>query len=206
MKSYPSILNATGKNFIEMQNVYVFDKLDGSNLRFEWNRKSGWYKYGTRTRLFDASDPDFGIAISIFNETLSEGLTKIAKDNRWESFVVFAEFWGENSFAGKHDPLDKKHLTLIDAAPYKKGIIGPKHFLQIFSSLPIPTFIGCMNWNKSLIERVKLGEMKGITFEGVVGKVGEGHKLMMRKAKTQAWKDKVLAQYGETEGIKIIES
>jgi hypothetical protein len=47
--------------------------------------------------------------------------------------------------------------------------------------------------------------VEGISFEGVVGKSGERHKLIMRKAKTQAWVDAVLARYGE-EGKRIIES
>lgn len=28
--------------------IYAFDKLDGSNIRFEWSRKRGFYKFGTR--------------------------------------------------------------------------------------------------------------------------------------------------------------
>lgn len=42
-----------------------------------------------------------------------------------------------------------------------------------------------------------VGEMVIPTFEGVVGKAGEGHKLIMAKAKTQAWLDKVKALYGD---------
>jgi hypothetical protein len=52
------------REFSEFE-AYVFDKLDGSNLRFEWKRKGGWYKYGTRHRLFDATDPGFGSAIEL---------------------------------------------------------------------------------------------------------------------------------------------
>lgn len=105
MKSYPSILNCTGSNFREFDS-YMFDKIDGSNLRFEWARKTGWSKFGTRHRLFDETDKDFGAAIPLFLNSLSEPLEKIIKDNRWEKVIVFCEFWGKNSFAGKHNPQD----------------------------------------------------------------------------------------------------
>lgn len=45
-----------------------------------------------------------------------------------------------------------------------------------------------------------------MTFEGVVGKSGARHELLMAKAKTRAWIDKVLAQYGEIEGKKLVDS
>lgn len=67
MKTYPSIPRSTGQSFQEYD-AYVFDKLDGSNLRFEWSRKKGWVKYGTRRRLFDTTDPVFGEAITLFHE------------------------------------------------------------------------------------------------------------------------------------------
>ena len=31
--------------------IIAFDKIDGSNLRFEWSRKRGFYKFGTRKMI-----------------------------------------------------------------------------------------------------------------------------------------------------------
>lgn len=206
MKPYPSIQSSNGQKFREFE-AHVFDKIDGSNLRFEWTRKAGWTKFGTRTRLFDHTDPDFGIAISLFFASWQEQLTKVARDERWNHLIVFMEFWGDKSFAGKHDPADGKRLTLFDVCPDKKGIMGPKEFLDLFETFPIPRFFGVRKWTRGFVERVRNGEApSGMTFEGVVGKGGSGHKLVMAKAKTQAWVDKVLAQYGETEGKKLVES
>ena len=47
MKSYPSIPKFS---FGDIK-LHTFDKLDGSNLRFEWTKKKGWYKFGTRSWL-----------------------------------------------------------------------------------------------------------------------------------------------------------
>lgn len=207
MKPYPSIQSSNGQKFREFD-AYVFDKLDGSNLRFEWSRKAGWYKCGTRNRLFDHTDPDFGIAIPLFLSGWQEDLTRAAREGRWDHLIVYMECWGKNSFAGKHDPADGKTLTLFDACPNKKGILGPKEFMDHFAHLRIPRFLGIHKWTRGFVDRIRKGEsgIEGITFEGVVGKAGSGHKLVMAKAKTQAWVDKVLAQYGEFEGRKLVES
>lgn len=205
MKSYPSIPRSTGQDFQEFD-AYVFDKLDGSNLRWEWARKSGWYKHGTRTRLFDETDPIFGSAPALFNKTLAEPLEKIARDQRWERMIVFVEFWGERSLGGLHEPTDAKRLTLFDVNPHKKGILGPKDFLKLCGHLDIPYFLGTTKWTRGFVDQVRRGEIQNITDEGVVGKAGEGHKLIMAKAKTQTWIDKILARYGEEQGRKIVDS
>lgn len=211
MKHYPSIPRSTGQSFREFQ-AYVFDKLDGSNLRAEWTRKRGWDKFGTRERLFDKTDPDFGEAIEIFKDTLASDVETVAKNQRWDQLTVFMEFWGDKSFAGQHVKGDPKRLTLFDANPYKKGILGPKEFLDLFGFLGYctyrsPRFLGRFNWTRGFVEEIRTGKgPAGITFEGVVGKAGEGHKLVMAKAKTQAWIDKVMERYGIESGKKIIDS
>jgi len=205
MKPYPSILQSTGQKFREFD-AYVFDKLDGSNLRFEWSRKRGFYKHGTRNRLFDHTDDQFGDAVELFHKTLAEPLGKVAKKEGWDGLTVFCEYWGPGSFAGEHIPGEPKKLTLFDANPYKKGILGPKAFLDLFGHLELPRFLGKLRWTRGFVDRVRKGEVEGITFEGVVGKGGDRHDLVMAKAKTQAWIDKVLVKYGILEGQKIVES
>jgi hypothetical protein len=206
MKHYPSIPRSTGQDFQEFD-AYVFDKLDGSNLRFEWNRKRGFYKTGTRERLFDKTDLVFGQALPVFETTWSESLNKVFRDQRWESAIVFCEFWGARSFAGLHEPDDSKHLTLFDVNPFKKGILGPKEFLKLFGKFEdTPRFLGIQRWTRGFVERVRRGEVEGITFEGVVGKAGEGHHQVRGKAKTQVWIDKVLEKFGIERGTKIVDS
>lgn len=207
MKQYPSILNSSGKNFREFT-AYVFDKIDGSNLRFEWSKKRGWYKFGTRNRLFDRTDEVFGCAVDLFLNTLAPEVEHaLRKHKNLQSIVVFAEFAGENSFAGQHTANDEKKLYLFDAAINKKGLMGPKEFLDTFSNVTNRVlYIGTNKWNRTFIEDVKSGAIKGVTFEGVVGKFGEGHKLIMAKAKTQKWIDKVRALYHPNEAERIINS
>lgn len=207
MKEYPSIPASSGQKFREIENCYVFDKLDGSGIRAEYNLKQGWHKFGTRTRLVDVTDPVFGVVVPLFQETLSEALTKVAKDARWERLIVFMEFCGPNSFAGNHDPSDKKTLTVFDANLHKKGILGPRDFLKYFEDkVPTPKLLTRTKWTRGFVDQVWNGELAGVTFEGVVGKAGEGHDLVMAKAKTRAWVDRVKAKYSSAEADKIINS
>lgn len=215
MKQYPSIPHSTGKNFREIPNAYVFDKIDGSNLRFEWSRKRGWYKYGTRHRLFDESDEVFGSAIELFHNTLAHPIDRILrKDNRL-SAVAFAEYAGKLSFAGQHAPGDLMSLYLLDIALDKKGLIGPKEFCDMFTGqCLLPTLIGAnINWTRGFVDIVrnhgqvdKPLQLSGITLEGVVAKGKVGRQIIMAKAKTKLWIDKVKAKYEPNVAEEIINS
>jgi hypothetical protein len=197
-------MKATGKSFRKIK-LHTFDKIDGSNLRFEWSRKKGWYKFGTRTRLFDHTDTVFGEAIKLFQDTLSENLAKIIVGEGWERAIVFCEFWGEQSFAGHHVIEEPKYLTVIDVAPYKKGMLDPVEFVKLFGEFG-PKYLGKINWNRDFVEKVYDDRIDGVTFEGVVGKVTENKKTVMYKTKTKKWLDKVNAMYDEIRAAKIINS
>lgn len=203
MKSYPSITRlsqATEREF------YVFDKIDGSNIRYEWSRKTGWYKFGSRTQLLDESHPILGAAIPLFMETLAEPLAKVAYDNRWINVVAFAEFWGSKSLAGRHEVDDKKFLTLFDVSIYKRGIIGPQDFLNNFGHLNVPNFFGVRKWDAKFVESVKNSTLDGISFEGCVGKSVEYGKLNLVKCKTDNWLNAIHQRYTEDEANKLINS
>jgi hypothetical protein len=203
MKGYPSI----PKFRAGVQKLYTFDKVDGSQLRFQYSAKRGWYKFGTRHRLFDRTDQVFGEAVDLFLDSLlSRSMAEIAKGLRWDSMIAFTEFHGPNSFAGQHEPGDPKRITLFDVVANKKGFLHPAEFVKLFGHLDIPHFLGVVNWTQGWVDSVRNGEVKGITFEGVVGKVMQGSRLIMCKAKTQAWIDKVFERYGLERGREIVES
>lgn len=206
MKDYPSIPASTGQRFTEFD-AHVFDKLDGSNLRFEVTPQKGLVKQGTRTRLFDGTDLVFGGAIDVFNKTLAEPIRKLAKDQGWQRVIVFAEFWGQGSFAGTHVPTDPKRLTVFDLNPYKKGILGPREFLKVTKDLPdCASYLGLFRWTRGFVQQVREGQLPGVTLEGVVGKAGEGHDLQMAKAKTQAWIDLVKQKLTPEEAERLLNS
>ena len=65
MKSYSSI-----EYFGEHWGIPIiaFDKMDGSNLRFEWSKKRGFYKFGSRNVMIDENHEQFGKGVTIFIE------------------------------------------------------------------------------------------------------------------------------------------
>lgn len=202
MKSYPSIPRATGTSFREFH-AEVWDKIDGSQIRAEWSRKKGWFKFGSKGRLLDETDELLGPARPLFVSTLAAPLARIAKDKRMQNLIVFMEFWGARSFAGNHEAGDPKFLTVFDASADKRALLPSGEFRRLFEGqVNTPSFLGRFNWTRGFVERVRSGDVPGITFEGVVGK---GPKGVMAKAKTQAWIDKVKAVYKE-DAARIIDS
>jgi hypothetical protein len=156
--------------------------------------------------MLDETDPDFGSAIGIFEHEMSESLARIARRERWQRLIVFCEFAGPSSFAGVHVRDESKTLTLLDASPFGTELMAPGDFLRTFGDLPIPRYLGRVHWTRGFVEEVRRGRVEGITFEGVVGKALIGRRIVMAKAKTQAWIDAVMARYGEAAGTRIINS
>jgi hypothetical protein len=179
----------------------AFDKLDGSNLRFEWSKKRGWYKFGTRKRLFDETDHEYGSAIQIFHDTYADGIVEVLKKNKAyrsvQQAIVYCEFYGPSSFAGQHVESDPKELMLFDVSIHKKGFVLPRDFINHFGHLKTPTVIYEGNFNKQLFYDVRDGKYP-VTEEGIVAKgvlLGKKknpqHGLWMSKIKTKRWFEKL---------------
>jgi hypothetical protein len=196
MKQYPSI---QGPSKAPRQTCVAFYKHDGSNLRFEWSRKQGWHKFGTRHTLFDESDPLYGPAIGIFSRKYADGISGVMLEEKRfrnvRSVIVFAEFFGQRSFAGQHEPGDEMDLVLFDVSPHKMGLLSPCEFLGLFGHLHVPLVVYEGNMNGSLIEGVRQNRLSTTLNEGVVCKGGSGHDLWMCKIKTLSYLERLKARY-----------
>ena len=193
MKSYPSIPHS--QKFLNLSCI-AFKKEDGSNLRFEWSKKSGWYKAGTRTKLFDKNDFEYGSAIPLFEEKFAKSLSDIfIKKIKCDRAIVYCEWFGPNSFAGRHIENDQMMLVLFDVNIHKKGLIEPKTFVEIFSGevqCAEVLYKGTLSTN--FVESVRNNNDIG---EGVVCKGGERHDLWMCKIKTNAYLAKLKEKFGQ---------
>lgn len=193
MKEYPSIMR-TPRYGVP---VYIFDKPDGSNIRAEWSRKNGFWKFGRRNSLLDDSNPQIVKSKDLFLQTYGESLGKIFTDQRWTKAVAFFEFWGPQSFAGVHVDSDEHRVTLFDVSYEKKGLMEPRMFLKLFDALPIAPFLHHGTFNVTIEQQIRSGQLPGITAEGVVCKgsyVSPGLPLMF-KVKTDAWVERVKSLY-----------
>lgn len=190
MKEYPSIPHSSKA---PREYGYAFYKYDGSNLRVEWHKKRGWNKFGTRHQLFDETHDVFAPAIDIFMNKYADNIEKILRDNfkNIESAICFCEFLGKNSFAGQHDPNDRKDMILFDVNVHKKGILDPKEFLNLFGDLHTAQLVYEGELNDSFIQSVRENALDIKLDEGVIFKSGSGHKLSMCKIKTNEYLTKL---------------
>lgn len=204
MKTYPTI---RGPNTAKDEPCYAFVKYDGSNLRFEWSRKRGWYKFGTRKRMFDRSDRIYGPAIDFFLEQFDDDLVKVFKSEKLfqgvQNVVVFGEWFGAKSFSGQHQPNDPKDLVLFDVNPIKKGIFGPKQFIDLFGHLHVAEVVWQGEITKQFVEDVRKERIdieskypiRSEIPEGVVCKAGTDHRLWMCKIKTERYREALKTLY-----------
>lgn len=167
--------------------TYVFDKIDGSNIRAEWSKKRGFYKFGSRHRLLGEDQGIIWNAKQLILDQFGVELDHIFRNQRYDSAVAFFEFYGQFSFAGSHNELDKHDVTLIDVAPYKKGILLPKDFLKLFPNLNTPALLFTGRITSALIDQIKDGTLEGMTREGVVCKGVHKGKVSMYKVKSRKW-------------------
>jgi hypothetical protein len=189
----------------------AFDKLDGQNVRFEWTKKRGWYKFGTRRRLFDESDVEFGRSIPVFLNKYGDAIPKVLRDEKEyrgiTEVIVFCEWVGPNSFAGIHDPNDTLDVVLFDVNPYKKGIISPRQFIKHFGHLDIPRTIFVGNFNQEFINDVRKGRYD--VKEGVVAKGNKPngrppHNYWCAKIKTLGWLAELKRKSEYIESLRLV--
>jgi len=174
--------------------IVAFEKLDGSNLRFEYSHKRGFYKFGTRNIMIDRSSTPFGFTIDLFLNKYSEKLTEIFKSKDYRnslSFVCFAELHGEKSAFGQHEfGNDVFDVTLFDISEYKRGLIPPRKFVKDFKDCGIPKIIYEGNLNREFVQQVKqnqFGLKEGVVCKGLIPHRKPPHDLYYCKIKTDDW-------------------
>jgi len=193
MKCYPSI-----DTQVVNIDIYAFDKIDGSSIRAEWSKKRGFYKFGTRHRMLGSDDPMLGSAIELVINKYDNDISNIMKVERIESAVCFFEFSGEHSAFGLHDNNELHDVVLFDVDVFKKGLLPPKEFLNLFGKLDIAKLLYLGKPNTDFLNQVNEGSLPGMTFEGVVCKAKHPKKpgVLMFKVKSQAWRQALRKKCG----------
>src|SRR3954452_987751 len=133
----------------------AFEKSDGTNLHWDWDRDFGWHSFGTRRDEFDLSErgrerfrqahAHLDGCADVFSLTLADDLERVFReDGRYRKSAglrVFTEFLGPNSFAGLHKAGDPKRLVLFDVWADGFGLIGSRQFVDDFGHLPVARVI-----------------------------------------------------------------
>ena len=197
--AYPKI---PGSSAAPLAQCIAFEKYDGTNIHWMWNREIGWHAFGMRRNRYDLDEDGIvefgqnhdgftGIA-DLFNDSLRTQLDSIFRehtDYECDDIVVFTEYLGDKSFAGLHKSGDTKRLVLIDVQ-IDSGIIPPSKFIADFASLNIARVVYRGKLTGKFAEQVRNGEFD--VFEGVVCKGGEtSDTLWMAKIKTNDYMERL---------------
>ena len=210
MKQYHTILKYKEEHFGKP--VWAFDKIDGSNIRLEWDKKLskksrftfGFKKFGTRTEMILNNRNPYIEAVTKFECCYAEKFDKIFTDSKelrgLERITLFGEFYGPGSFAGLHDWDINHELIFFDVFRYKKGFLSPGEFMKLFNELPIQRLVWQGILDRNFINRVENNEFN--LSEGVVYKGLENDEVFMGKIKTFKWLDEVRSKYGEAKMLE----
>ncbi|MBN9414212.1 MAG: hypothetical protein J0I12_02180 [Candidatus Eremiobacteraeota bacterium] len=181
----------------------VFDKLDGTNLHWDWDRDFGWHAFGTRRdshnllsegiQGFERDHPNLRGAAELFERVLASPTAEILHDLPVRQAVLFTEFVGPGSFAGSHRAEEPKRLVLFDVS-LDSQMLGPEEFLDRLGHLDIPRVLYRGKFKGQLLEEIYEGKYD--VPEGVVIKGGSGEQLWMAKVKTRAYEQLLRKQFG----------
>ena len=191
---YPKI---PGSGEAPIGRCVAFEKYDGTNLHWVWDRELGWHAFGTRRDRFDLDEVGMaefarahkGLeeAAPLFLATLADLLTETLKERNYygsEEIIAFTEFLGPNSFAGKHRDSDQKQLVLFDIQT-DAGLLSPDDFVDDLSSLPIARVIYRGKLTGKFTHDVRHGRYD--VTEGVVCKGVADGQVWMVKIKTNSY-------------------
>ena len=222
MKYYDSIPRIQDDGTLKGEMVWGFNKLDGQNFcaRFS-TKKNDWAGFASRHVTVDEnSDSELAGAVKYFKIHYADDIKKIIKDN-WkkgdpfqgiEDISFYFEWWGPNSFAGKHDFGDyingKVELYLIDIFLKKKGYMEPKTYYELFkdTNIKMPELIYTGPLTAEIIEKVQNNDWTSenpefpTVKEGVVFKrstMMKGQRRPSVKVKTNWWLNKLHSTYPE---------
>jgi len=211
MKKYPSIkfMNqiTRGEGIPDGDEWYVFDKIDGSNIRAEWSKKKGFYKFGRRHALLDSSNPVLQESPDILKNGMDAKLSAEFKKRGYQRVLCFFEFAGDKSFSGSH-AAEPHRLTLIDIDVYRVGLLSPKDFVALVTAADLTegtdyaTVLYSGKVTQQIIDDVMNSNLPGMTFEGAVFKIQDRkHNRRVFKVKTSLWLDKLRDHCGDDEGL-----
>lgn len=188
----------------------AFEKYDGTNLHWDWDRDFGWHGFGTRRDEFNLTDvgveqftrkhAHLAECVAVFRRSLADDIERVFREHEryrsLQSFKAFTEFLGPNSFAGLHKAGDAKELRLFDVWSEPAGMIGPNDFVADFGDLPIARVVYQGKLTSKFKDEVRAGKY-GVN-EGVVckGSAG-GSDMWMVKIKTYAYLEKLKQAFAD---------
>lgn len=192
-----------------LKKCIAFEKLDGTNLHWVWNKDKGWYAFGTRRDRFDLDEqgiksfnqahPGLEDAIALFQKSYSHlGEYPLTHKYGPGDVILFTEFLGDKSFAGSHQKGDPKRLVLLDVLS-DHGMTPPEQFVIDFGQFDdvpgysIPKIVFNGKFSGQLFVDVRKNKFN--LNEGVVVKGMFSGQVYMAKIKTEAYLERLKKEF-----------
>lgn len=115
MKHYDSIPRIQDDGTLLGCDIWAFNKLDGQNFCVNYSPKTKEFKnFGSRTVMVDETSDQFGDTVRYFKTSnIPDTLKEIIKQNSGkgkifkgiDEITFYFEWYGEHSFAGRHDEM-----------------------------------------------------------------------------------------------------
>ena len=226
MRHYDTINRIQDDGTLLGEEIAAYNKLDGQNICVKYSpRKKVFDQFGSRKRVFDETDEQFGDAVCWFKDSCYPDLLRqIVTDNSKkrglfqgvDEVTFYFEWYGEHSFAGVHAPGDELKLALIDVFLKKKGYIEVKPLEELFYShkeIISPELIYRGKLTKEFIRDIQENDWTDPACkypqvkEGVVCRrttLMKGQRLPKVKFKTKWWMDELHKKY-DPETAKLLE-
>lgn len=191
-----------------LKKCVVFEKIDGTNIHFTIS-KGKWISFGTRRTSYPSSfegeiefreehpelshvldcDPDFLLDLQYFinhDPTYSEV----------EDLILFMEYSGPNSFAGRHKNNDGS-LYLFDVQ-INGMMLAPEVLIKDFAAYKgyMPKIVYQGKYSGQLVEDIRNGKFP--INEGAVIKGVHDNEVYMVKVKTNKYLEKLKEVYQDT--------
>ena len=212
--TYPKILDSRDA---PLGQCIAFEKYDGTNLHWVWEKELGWYAFGMRRNRYDfdsqgiaefcANHPGYEEAVPIFEREFLKPLLYLFVRNKFydsNQITVFTEFLGANSFAGLHHANDPKFLVLFDVQT-ASGMLSPEQFVEDFANLNIARVVYRGKLTGKFADDVRTGKYD--VAEGVVCKGVNRGAVWMAKIKTNAYQHRfergLCIRVGELLGVVL---
>jgi hypothetical protein len=226
MRHYDTINRIQDDGTLLGEEIAAYNKLDGQNICIKYSPKTKKFdQFGSRKRVFDENDEQFGDAVKWFkNSIYPQLLSQIVTDNSKkkglfqgvDEITFYFEWYGENSFAGVHVPGEELKLALIDVFLKKKGYIEVKPLEELFYShkeIISPELIYRGKLTKDFIKDIQENDWTDPAAkypqvkEGVVCRrttLMKGQRLPKVKYKTKWWMTELYKKY-DKETAKLLE-
>lgn len=208
MLHYPKI---PGSRDAPVGRCVAFEKYDGTNLHWDWDRDFGWHAFGTRRDAFNLNDegvarfgtrhPQLRDAPPLMQSGFLSRLAAIFEQappyRECQEIKVFTEFFGSQSFAGLHKAEDPKELRLLDVELVPGRMVPPEQFVADFGALPIARVVYQGKLTGAFAEDVRAGRYgvaEGVVCKGVDRQSGQ---VWMAKIKTYAYLERLKEAFAE---------